>query len=443
MTNKFLANFFLLSIIFSCSTPTNYPVEDEYHLDFNADPNNFGHFEKNFDKLVHFIKKSLGKKSDIGPQQIRECVKYILSYEDLENFYERSKTEQFLKEDFQDFIFALASHYKGTLQAEISRFARANPKTECALEKIVEEVYTKRISEMKKIEEKKNSAGKILGKSSEIIDELRNFIKEQLNYLMGTRADIAFLYATSIIYDLKLFDVLLQKEDLRELVNLDLGQMNLADVEILKSLFAKELFTIDHLFFSEKDCESKKKSQREILFDEFEYFFNKKFPYISYAIEIRPYLEKQSVDVERNIKECIKEFFKINYQQYNIKFSKCSLPLLVEYLKFFNEDDDADKKKTFSEIFVLYLLNFKSDSLQRNDFVFNDMGHKMFRYEKFKSEDADSYNEMLDEIRNFITTNYGVMERELFEETTGKKIKYGEKRIIDELKTQIELAKRF
>lgn len=95
MTNKFLSNFVILSTIFSCSNPKNFPAAKEDDIDFSADPNNFDHFEKNFEALVNFVSRSTKKNSDIGPSQVKKCIKYIARYKGLEDFYERSQKDQF------------------------------------------------------------------------------------------------------------------------------------------------------------------------------------------------------------------------------------------------------------------------------------------------------------------------------------------------------------
>ena len=174
--------------------------------------------------------------------------------------------------------------------------------------------------------------------------------------------------------------------------------------------------------------------------DQSENHFNNRYPYISFEKDIRPYFQAYKDDVERNMVECVKEFFKKNYQKYKIQFSECSLALLAKYLEYLDRNIDVENKNNVGEILVLYLLSFKSDSLQRSNFVFEDMGPVMFKYDEVKPE---AHNKNLETIINFIETNYNEMDEELFVKTTGKKIKEGNKKIIEELKHQLELGKRF
>lgn len=88
-------------------------------------------------------------------------------------------------------------------------------------------------------------------------------------------------------------------------------------------------------------------------------------------------------------------------------------------------------------------MSFKSNSLQRNNFVFEDMGSAMFVSKTFTPEQQAAHNESIKTIIDFIEANYNEMEEKLFKETTGKKTKDGNKKIIEELKHQLELGKRF
>ncbi len=139
-----------------------------------------------------------------------------------------------------------------------------------------------------------------------------------------------------------------------------------------------------------------------------------------------------------NLKEGVKDFFKTHYQKYPIHFSKFTLSLLTQYLEHIKDGD----KKDVCELLVLYLLNFYSTKQHFETYVFSDMGHTMLRYNSFKNEDAQTFNNKIDEIIKFIETNLSSLNKELFSEVTGKSIENGEKKIVNELLEQLNKGKR-
>ena len=90
MIKKKILSLIPLTIILACGNDEkNFPAEQEDKLDFSADPNSCNYFQEKFFPLVTFVSKSIEKNSSIGPDQIKECIRYILRYGDLQNFYEQ------------------------------------------------------------------------------------------------------------------------------------------------------------------------------------------------------------------------------------------------------------------------------------------------------------------------------------------------------------------
>lgn len=414
MTNKFLSNLVILSTFCSCdSNKGNVIAKNENKLDFSADPNKFDYFENHFDNLVRFLQDSINKKSDITPKQIKKCIKYILRYKKIDTFYEKSKTLQFKKEPFEKSICIIASHYKNILNKIDYQ--------ELPIKNIIDEVYEKKMQQLKSIGDRKNPKRK----SSNIIDTLRNFIHNELQLLMSQKPDLAFLFATSIIFKLNLYDILLSDKEIQKKLKSD---------ETFSTYFSREIPTME-------DFEIK--SQYDICLANFAKFFHKKYPEISFKNDIETYLFDTNAEVMQNVHECVIDFFKENYQCFYIKFSKYSLNLLVSYLKTLeNMKLMGNNFKDIDKILVLYFLNFKSnESLNKNNFVFDTMGCTMFRYDKFESEEQEEFNTEMDYLIDFVKS-YKEMEETLFKEVTGKNITNGPEIIIQDLIHQLELAKK-
>lgn len=433
MTKKFLP-FFLFSV-FSCdNTPKAHPAPNEDAPNFDADPNKFCYFENHFNKLLTFLSNSINpikKRSDITQKQIKKCVKYVVHFDDIKNFYNEAVKTQALHQPAQDLIFILASYYGDILNDQIDKY-KENHNEKCPIEELVNEVYEKEIKEIQEFKEVD-----IKGKKyhhSEVCNEMKDSLSKMLENLMIKRADIAFLVAMAIVRGEKLSSFL--DDELCELLDCDPVDF----LEVLKKIFLDELKLNDIVCFTPAVCRDAKRSQRDIFFDYFESDFHKKHPSISFQKVIRPYLaDNKDNYVVENLKEGVKDFFKTHYQKYPIHFQKFTLSLLTQYFKKVKDDD----KKELCELFVLYLLNFYSTQRDFGVFVFNDMGQKMLRYDSFKEEDAKVFNAKIDAIVTFIKDNYNDMDKDLFKEMTHKEITDGNKKIIEELKDQLNKGKRF
>ena len=436
MTKKFLP-FFLFSV-FSCdNTPKAHPAQNEDMPNFDADPNKFCYFENHFNELLTFLLNSINpiKRSDITPKQIKKCVKYVVHFDDIKNFYNEAGKKQPLRKPAHDLICTLASYYGDILKDQIDKY-KENHNGKCPMEELVNEVYEKEIKEIQEFK-KVDIKGKKYHHST-VCNEMKDSLYEMLGNLMTKRADIAFLVAMAIVRGEKLSSFLDVDDDkkLCELLADDPADYS----EVLRKIFLDELELNDIVCFTPDVCRDAKKSQRDIFFDYFESDFRKQHPSISFQKVIRPYLaDNKDNYVVENLKEGVKEFFKTHYQKYPIHFQKFTLSLLTKYLQKFNAGD----KKELCELLVTYLLNFSSKQRDFGVFVFNDMGQKMLRYDSFKKEDAKVFNANIDAIVQFINDNYNEMQEDLFKEMTHKEITDGHKTIIKELTDQLNKGKRF
>lgn len=436
MTKKFLP-FFLFSV-FSCdNTPKAHPAQNKDVPNFDADPNKFCYFENHFNELLTFLSNSINpikKRSDITQKQIKKCVKYVVHFDDIKNFYNEAVKTQVLHQSAHDLICILASYYGDILNDQIDKY-KENHNGKCPMEKLVNKVYGKEIKEIQEFKEVDIKDKKY--HHSAVCNEMKDSLSQMLGNLMSKRADIAFLVAMAIVRGEKLSSFLDVDDDkkLCELLDDDPADYS----EVLKKIFLDELELNDIVCFTPDVCRDAKKSQRDIFFDYFESDFRKNHPSISFQKVIRPYLaDNKDNYVVDNLKEGVKEFFKTHYQKYPIRFQKFTLSLLTQYLK---KVDTGDKKE-LCELLVLYLLNFYSTQQDFGVFVFNDMGQKMLRYDSFKEKDAKVFNAKIDEIVTFINDNYNDMDKDLFKEMTHKEITDGNKKIIEELKDQLNKGKR-
>lgn len=421
MTKKFLP--FVLLSVFSCGDGTkSYPAQNEDYPDFDANPNKFNHFQDNFPKLVTFIDNLVNKKSKISPELIRKCVKYVVHFEGLNDFYEFTKDKEFLKQPFINLICTLASYHGNIVDADIAEYEKINKKS-CPMKEVVKMCYTDLLNNVK---------------NGLIWELIKKSIAQKVQNLMVMRADVAFIVVMAIIYEEKLSEKLLNELDKDKFFALNADYTD--NSEIVRKVFLDELELKEIKEFTTKACKNAKKSQYDIFIEDFEKDFFIKFPMISFPNAIKSYLKANKNLVIKNVKDGVKEFFKTNYQQYHIRFQEGTVYLLAKYLTLHNTPTDTEvQKKEMAELLVLFFLNFYSEEGMFNNFVFKNMGSKMLHCKVNHS--LTSFNTNIDVIVQFIKENYNEMDKDLFKEVTKKEILDGEKIIMDELLHQLEIGK--